>query len=496
MQGALRPCGPNAASRLRARQGGFAAKWRLTMNSTEHHSRRWNRMSFAMSQTVSTPNRLWEKLEGRQVDGKFRLQRWLGGSDHSIVFLTERTGTKAAIKLIPGDKSDSDEQISRWAATAKVSHPHLIRLFEYGSCQIDGTLFLYVVMEYGEENLAEVLPLRALSSVEVSEMLGPAAEALATLHHAGFVHGSIRPSNVMAVDNQLKLSADGLGRSGDHVSGRAGSGYDAPEIATVGSSAAADMWSLGMTLLAVLTQSEPKREFGDRREVTVPAAIPQPVNGIVQRCLEIDPVRRCTVNDILKQFSPRAFQTQPVADPQSVERHSAQNKPKRWIIVLLAAAALLVVAWIGGKMVHRQPAIPASETPALGSKSNVVADSQPTAPSPGNASSANNLVKKGIVPGSVLQQVLPEVSRGAQNTIRGRVKVSVQVTVDASGNVSEAKLTSPGPSRYFAARALAAARRWRFNPPEIDGKAAASDWVLRFHFGRTSTQVFPTEIKP
>ena len=448
-----------------------------------------------MSQTVSTPNRLWEKWEGRLVDGKFRLQRWLGGSDHSTVFLTERTGTNAAIKLIPANKLDSDDQISRWAATAKLSHPHLIRLFAYGSCQIDGTLFLYVVMEYAEETLAEILPLRALSSVEVSEMLGPAAEALAALHHAGFVHGSIRPSNVMAVDNQLKLSADGLGRSGDHVSGRAGSGYDAPEIATAGLSAAADIWSLGMTLLAVLAQSEPKREFGERREVAVPAAIPQPVKGIMQKCLEIDPARRCTVNDIRKQFSSRAFQKQPAADSQPVERHSAQSRPKRWIVVPVAAAVLLVVAWIGGKMVHRQPTVPATETPGVGSKSNVVSDSRPTATS-GNAFSANSLVKKGIVPGSVLQQVPPEVSRGAQNTITGHVKVSVQVAVDASGNVTEAKLTSPGPSRYFAARALAAARRWRFNPPQVDGTAAVSDWVLRFQFGRTSTQVFPTEIKP
>jgi eukaryotic-like serine/threonine-protein kinase len=449
-----------------------------------------------MSQTVSTPNRLWEKWEGRLVDGKFRLQRWLGGSDQSTVFLTERTGTKAAIKLIPANKMDSDEQISRWAATAKLSHPHLIRLFDYGSCQIDGTLFLYVVMEYAEETLAEILPLRAISSAEVSEMLGPAAEALAALHHAGFVHGSIKPSNVMAVDNQLKLSADGLGRSGDRGSWRARSGYEAPEVATVGLSAAADIWSLGMTLLAVLTQGEPKRDSSERREVTVPAAIPQPVQGIVQGCLEIDPARRCNVNDILQQFSPRAFQKQPAADSQPVERHPVQSRPKRWIVVPLAAAALFVVAWIGGKMAHRERAVPASEAPAVGSKSNGVSDSQPTAPSSGNASSANNLVKKGIVPGSVLQQVPPEVSRGAQNTIRGRVKVSVQVTVDASGNVSEAKLTSPGPSRYFAARALAAARRWRFNPPQVEGKAGASDWVLRFHFGRTSTQVFPTEIKP
>jgi TonB family protein len=95
----------------------------------------------------------------------------------------------------------------------------------------------------------------------------------------------------------------------------------------------------------------------------------------------------------------------------------------------------------------------------------------------------------------VLQQVLPEVSRGAQNTIHGHVKVGVQLSVDTSGNVSQVKLISPGPSKYFANQALAAARRWKFKPPETDGQASLSEWILRFQFGRTSTQVFPAQIK-
>jgi TonB family protein len=95
-----------------------------------------------------------------------------------------------------------------------------------------------------------------------------------------------------------------------------------------------------------------------------------------------------------------------------------------------------------------------------------------------------------------MQQVLPDVSRGAQDTIEGHVRVSVQVSVDASGNVSQATLVSPGPSKYFANRALAAANRWKFTPPQVGGRAAASEWVLRFQFGRANTQVFPQETKP
>jgi TonB family protein len=96
----------------------------------------------------------------------------------------------------------------------------------------------------------------------------------------------------------------------------------------------------------------------------------------------------------------------------------------------------------------------------------------------------------------VLHQVLPEVPRSAQNTITGTLKVIVQVSVDPSGNVSQAKLVSAGPSKYFADHALAAARSWKFNPPQLDGQATTSEWVLRFQFKRTSVQVVPAEVKP
>jgi TonB family protein len=71
----------------------------------------------------------------------------------------------------------------------------------------------------------------------------------------------------------------------------------------------------------------------------------------------------------------------------------------------------------------------------------------------------------------------------------------VLVAVDASGNVTQATLKFAVKSKYFANQALDAARRWKFNPPQVDGQAAASEWLLRFQFGRASTQVFPTETK-
>ncbi len=286
---------------------------------------------------MSISSEVWKKWEGRIVDGKFPLRKWLGGSDHSAVFLTERGGRspqKAAVKLIPVETrdhephgreyADEDEQLSRWAEIAKLSHPHLLRTWEYGRCQIDGTRLLYVVMEYAEENLAEILPVRPLTADEARQMLQPTAEALTTLHRAGFVHGRMKPANILAVNDQLKISTDNLGKAGER--NRASSLYDAPESALTGLSAAADMWSLGGTLLAVLTQVQPLET--SQRGLAITDDIPQPLLGIVRDCLHLDPQRRCTADDILDRLQPKAVKPVAAVAVKAAEKPAAPTGRK------------------------------------------------------------------------------------------------------------------------------------------------------------------------
>jgi TonB family protein len=319
-------------------------------------------------------------------------------------------------------------------------------------------------------------------------MLRPTAKALTALHQAGLAHARIKPSNIMAAGNQLKLSIDGLRKIGERGGARATSAYDAPEIATAAWSPAADIWSLGMTLVAVLTQNEPKVKTGDEARVAIPETIPQPFREIARQCLQVDPRRRCTLGDIFSQLPMPAG----TGAAKVVEAQTEQQRPKRWIVVPIVVAALFLGALVGGKFILRQASTPAAQSrPTFQVPAGV-----PAAQSPAPFSSKEASGQKGVARGSVLQQVLPDVSLSAQNTIEGRIRVSVQVAVDASGSVSEANLVSPGPSKYFANRALAAARRWKFNPPQVAGQAAASEWILRFQFQRTSTQVFPAEIKP
>jgi TonB family protein len=450
---------------------------------------------------MSTPIELWKNWEGRVVDGKFTLRQWLGGSDHSAVFLTERGGRQAqkvAIKLISAGNPDAGAQLSDWGEAAKLSHPHLIRLFECGRGQIDDTRVLYVVMEYAEENLVEILPVRPLAAEEASAMLQPAADALAYLHRSGLAHSRVRPSNIMAVHDQLKISADAVCRAGERRSARARSAYDAPEVATAGPSPAADIWSLGATLVAVMTQKEPNANVA-RDPVAVPETIPQPLRGIARQCLQIDAKQRGTASDILARLQAKAARTQAVpasapAGKKVVGARPSQEHSKQWIVVAIVVVGILLVAWVGNKFMSGRPPVPTAETNSA-SPGGVPA-TQATAPAPAPFSEKEKPAQKGKVPGSVRQQVMPDVSRNAQNTIEGRLRVAVEVSVDASGNVSEAKLVSPGPSVYFANRALAAARSWKFTPPQVDGQAAASVWELRFQFRRTSIEVSPAEKNP
>jgi TonB family protein len=98
--------------------------------------------------------------------------------------------------------------------------------------------------------------------------------------------------------------------------------------------------------------------------------------------------------------------------------------------------------------------------------------------------------------GEVAHQVMPEVLQAARNTIQGRLKVTVKVNVDRSGNVEDAELESRGPSKYFARAALEASRDWQFKPAKVGGRGVLSTWLLRFEFTRGGTTVAPTQIMP
>jgi TonB family protein len=95
-----------------------------------------------------------------------------------------------------------------------------------------------------------------------------------------------------------------------------------------------------------------------------------------------------------------------------------------------------------------------------------------------------------------LNQVLPTASQSALSTIHGTVRVTVRAKVDPVGRVSDAELFAAGPSKYFAERALVAARQWEFSSPETNGHSMPSEWLIRFEFSQSGPKAYPTQTAP
>jgi TonB family protein len=452
---------------------------------------------------------VWTKWEGQVINGVFPLRRFLSASDHSAVFLTEYKAQNlpnAALKLVPAIPALTRAQLSHWTTAATLAHPHLIRLFEAGRCQLGGLQFLFVVMEYAEQTLSQILLQRALTPGEVREMLPPTLSALAFLHSKNLVQGRLRPSNILAVNDQLKLASDTVRPAGESTANIAGSSvYDPPEAEHHSFSAAGDIWGLGITMVEALTQHLPSWPDSKSETASFPAALPPTFVAIVRQCLNRNPANRPTVDDVEAQIKtapqlpvvsvpppPHSAPTPLVPAPQplvSIPKPRVREVPdratppeespkRRLFLPAIAVLSIVVVAlWVGlhvlgSRTSLHQVAQPtaASQNPetSLSAPSGVSAPSQPAQPL------ANRLP-------SVLHEEIPDVPRRTRDTIRGHIKVVVRVTVDSSGNVVDETLENPGPSKYFARLATEAARKWKFAPA---GNHDSRRWLLRFEFTR------------
>ena len=424
----------------------------------------------------------WRDWEGRVVDGKFPLHQYLGASDHSALFLTEpcQGSNKAAIKLICAGPQQRTTRIRNLEVASKLAHPHLLHIFHIGQYERDGTKLLYVVSEYAEESLAQILPSRPLTPAECRELLPALLDVLTYVHSKGLVLSALQPSNIMATGDQLKLPSDRLQVAGETHVEVAPSIYTPPEVVTGGPwTPACDVWSLGVTLVEALTQHRPVAVEGG--DFGVSKVLPSPFREIVQHCLERDPRSRWTVPGIVAQLQPKLVAVEPTAIvlPQ-------KTLPPRKSPVAIVAAGLLLAILIGAVVVSR--------------RSNNVKDAMATAelrPTAVESSSAAPAATASAnAPGAVAERSLPEVPRSASSTIQGKVKVQVKVSVDPSGKVVASRLVSAGPSKYFANLALRAAAGWKFVPPRKDGQNLASQWTLKYEFARTGTNVHPTQVTP
>jgi TonB family protein len=240
------------------------------------------------------------------VDGRFPLRRLLGVSQNSAVFLTDlpnqrpsEAAPEAAIKLIAEDPETSERQLQLWKAAAALSHAGLLRILHFGRSAVDGSPCLFVVLELASENLGELLTHRALTPEEAAGMMAPVLATLDFLHEKGLVHGAIRPSNILAVRDAIKLSPDRIVRAGEPASSWPLAAPYAPPESLV--SPASDVWSLGISLYETLTQYLPNHDSNGNY---VLPQLPSPFAEVIRGALVPDPAERIPLDDIRAALDP------------------------------------------------------------------------------------------------------------------------------------------------------------------------------------------------
>ncbi len=253
-------------------------------------------------------------LVGTTVGQRYLVLSKVARGGMSTVYLATdlRLDRNVALKVLhPHLATDNSflDRLGREAkAAARLSHPHVVAMFDTGN---DGPL-AYLVMEYiPGHTLRDVLNERgALPPRLALAYLDAVVEGLGAAHAAGLVHRDVKPENVLiADDGRIKVGDFGLARAVTTTTNTGmliGTvGYLSPELVDgAPADARSDIYSIGIMLFELLTGHQPFRgELPVRvamQHLTTPVPAPstelpglsEDLDELVRCCTEKDPEAR------------------------------------------------------------------------------------------------------------------------------------------------------------------------------------------------------------
>ncbi|MER6398925.1 serine/threonine-protein kinase [Kitasatospora sp. NPDC001603] len=308
---------------------------------------------------------------GTLFAGRYRVDSVLGrgGGADVLRAVDERLNRAVALK-IPRPDATADT-VRRFATEARMlarlSHPGLIEVYDYGSVAEQPYLALELVEG---PTLAAVLRSGPLPAADVRRLGRDLAQTLAFVHAHGMVHRDVKPSNVLVdAAGRPRLADFGAARlldrqasSGDEALTCTGlivgtPAYLAPEqIRGRGALASADIYALGLLLIECLTghreyTGAPIEAAAARlhRPPAIPPHLPADLAAVLRRMTDMDPDHRPSAATCARLLAAPPPATEPAAAGTAVvprpsrRPHVAAPRP-----VLLLAASVLALAGAGG----------------------------------------------------------------------------------------------------------------------------------------------------
>jgi serine/threonine-protein kinase len=266
-------------------------------------------------------------LVGRKL-GKYKIQSLLGQGGMATVYkgYQEEIDRFVAIKVLPPHPGLDQQFIDRFKlearTIARLQHPHILPLYDYG-VQDD---ILYLVMAYVEGgSLSDRIQRGPLEPRDAERILRQVAAALDYAHRQGVIHRDIKPDNILMDTEGNALLADfGIVKIAESDSVLTGTGgmvgtpaYISPEQASGDVvSPAADVYSLGVVIWEMLTGARPYTADNPMqvllKHINAPIPnlrdtaphLPQALEVLMQRALAKSPQNRYqTATEMMEDFT-------------------------------------------------------------------------------------------------------------------------------------------------------------------------------------------------
>jgi serine/threonine-protein kinase len=140
-----------------------------------------------------------ENLAGRTIAG-YRLLERVGEGGTAEVYRAEHAERgPAAFKVLRprlrGDPTAVKRFLREAGYGARVSHPGVVRTFDYG--EADGLYYLALEWAPGDSLAAFLHRSGPLAPPDAVALVRQLADALAAAHHAGIIHRDLKPENIM-----------------------------------------------------------------------------------------------------------------------------------------------------------------------------------------------------------------------------------------------------------------------------------------------------------
>jgi serine/threonine-protein kinase len=251
------------------------------------------------------------------LQGRYHVESEIGEGGMAKVYLATdvKHGRDVALKVLKpelGESIGTERFLREIDIAAKLSHPHILPLFDSG--QADG--LFYLVMPYVEgESLRDRLDREgSLPLEEAVTVASEIADALSYAHERGLVHRDIKPENILFQAGHAAVADFGIAlATGDSTDTRlTGTGvaigtaaYMSPEQA-VGDrevDGRSDIYSLGCILFEMLEGLRPfagktpqavlaRKITGGLPELTRAHELPETLPPVLERALAPDPADR------------------------------------------------------------------------------------------------------------------------------------------------------------------------------------------------------------